>query len=183
MTQAEATKSIENEHSPLSFDDAFVLHHRVVYRTVYHLVRDVGLAEDITQEVFLKLHRHFDAAPRDEGLRPWLLRVGLNCARNTLRGRYRSHHREEAFVKHVHADGFAAAPDEDYEKQVQIEETRRSLDKVKEPMRSCLILQQQGLSYKEIAETLSLNSANVGSLIARGRKEFLRFYGKIGGAK
>ena len=50
-------------------------------------------------------------------------------------------------------------------------------------MRSCLLLKQQGLSYREIAQTLNLNEANVGSLIARGRKEFTRVYGKIGGRR
>jgi DNA-directed RNA polymerase specialized sigma24 family protein len=50
-------------------------------------------------------------------------------------------------------------------------------------MRSCLLLKQQGLSYKEIAQTLNVNEANVGSLIARGRKEFARLYGKIGGRR
>ncbi len=184
LTDADVTKSIEAGRASLSFDDAFMLHHRTVYRTVYHLVRDAGLAEDVTQEVFLKLHRHFDAAPQDEGLlRPWLLRVGINCARNVLRGRYRSQNREQAFIKDEAADAWAGAPDEEYERQFKIEETRRALGKVKEPMRSCLVLQQQGLSYKEIAETLSIKSSNVGSLIARGRKEFLRFYGKIGGSR
>jgi len=66
-------------------------------------------------------------------------------------------------------------------RQVAIEEARRALDKIKEPMRSCLLLKQQGLSYKEIATTLSLKETNVGSLVARGRKEFARVYGKIGG--
>jgi DNA-directed RNA polymerase specialized sigma24 family protein len=59
----------------------------------------------------------------------------------------------------------------------------RALDKIKEPMRSCLLLKQQGLTYREIAETLSVNETNVGSLVARGRKEFMRVYGKIGGSR
>jgi DNA-directed RNA polymerase specialized sigma24 family protein len=48
-------------------------------------------------------------------------------------------------------------------------------------MRSCLLLKQQGLSYREIADTLSIKETNVGSLVARGRKQFARVYGKIGG--
>jgi DNA-directed RNA polymerase specialized sigma24 family protein len=48
-------------------------------------------------------------------------------------------------------------------------------------MRSCLLLRHQGLSYREIANTLSVKETNVGSLVARGRKEFARVYGKIGG--
>jgi RNA polymerase sigma-70 factor (ECF subfamily) len=50
-------------------------------------------------------------------------------------------------------------------------------------MRSCLLLKQQGLSYREIADALSINEASVGSLIARARKEFARLYGKIGGRR
>jgi DNA-directed RNA polymerase specialized sigma24 family protein len=42
------------------------------------------------------------------------------------------------------------------------------------------VLKQQGLSYKEIAETLSLNEGSIGQFVARARKEFVRFYGKIG---
>ena len=75
------------------------------------------------------------------------------------------------------------APEEDYERRLEIEEARRALDKIKEPMRSCLLLKQQGLSYREIAETLSLRETNVGSLVARGRKQFARVYGKIGGVR
>jgi RNA polymerase sigma-70 factor (ECF subfamily) len=74
-------------------------------------------------------------------------------------------------------------PEEELERRQTIEETRRALDKIKEPMRSCLILKQQGLSYREIAETLSITETSVGSYVARGRKEFIRVYGKIGGQR
>jgi RNA polymerase sigma-70 factor (ECF subfamily) len=47
-------------------------------------------------------------------------------------------------------------------------------------MRSCLLLKHEGLSYKEIAAALGVNESNVGSLIARARREFVRVYGKIG---
>ncbi|MBA2340335.1 MAG: sigma-70 family RNA polymerase sigma factor, partial [Pyrinomonadaceae bacterium] len=85
--------------SPRAFDDIFTLHHRSVYRTAYALVRDGGLAEDIVQEVFLRLYRNLDDAPGDDLLRAWLLRVTINTARNTLRGRTRANVREEAFAK------------------------------------------------------------------------------------
>jgi RNA polymerase sigma-70 factor, ECF subfamily len=169
--------------APVGFDEAFTLHHRAVFRTARALVRDSGLAEDVTQEVFLRLYRNLDSTPNDELLRPWLLRVTMNVARNTIRGQSRATAREEEFAKQADAQGYwTAEPEEEYERRAQIEEARRALDKIKEPMRSCLLLKQQGLSYREIAETLSLNETNVGSLIARGRKEFVRLYGKIGGA-
>ena len=169
---------------PLSFDEAFTLHHRAVFRTARAVVRDSALAEDVTQEVFLRLYRNLNATPGEELLRAWLLRVTLNVARNTLRGQSRSMVRDNEYHKSTAETGFfAEAPEEDYERRVAIEEARRALDKVKEPMRSCLLLKQQGLSYREIATSLSLKETNIGSLVARGRKEFARVYGKIGGKR
>jgi len=170
--------------APPSFDEAFTLHHRAVFRTARAVVRDSGLAEDVTQEVFLRLYRNLDQTPGEELLRPWLLRVTINVARNTLRGQGRMSAREEEYAKKAEHDGwFTAAPEEDYERRVAIEEAQRALGKIKEPMRSCLLLKQQGLTYREIAETLAINETNVGSLVARGRKEFMRVYGKIGGSR
>jgi RNA polymerase sigma-70 factor (ECF subfamily) len=109
----------------------------------------------------------------------------MNVARNTLRGQSRAATREDEYAKRAEATAWftTSAPEEDFERRVEIEEARRALDKIKEPMRSALLMKQQGLSYREIAHALQLNEANVGSLIARGRKEFVRVYGKIGGTR
>lgn len=168
-----------------SFDEAFTLHHRAVFRAAYALVRDAGLAEDVTQEVFIKLYQHIGSLRDEEHVRPWLLRVASNTALNTIRSRGRAGAREEEFAAAA-AVGGGAEPvgiEADYDRRTEIEEARRALAQIKEPMRSCLLLKQQGLSYKEIAQALSINEANVGSLIARGRKEFTRVYGKIGGRR
>src|SRR5213083_2136134 len=91
--------------TPLSFDEAFTLHHRAVFRTACALVRDSALAEDVTQEVFLRLYRNFHATPDGELLRPWLLRVTINLARNTIRGQNRSIARDTAYQKDSYGPG------------------------------------------------------------------------------
>ena len=164
------------QETSLSFDEAFTLHHRAVFATARGVVRDTALAEEITQEVFLKLYRHFDSKPNDELLRAWLLRVTLNEARNMLRGQNRSRARDTTYQRKTDQPG----PQVEYEQRQEMETARRALDEIKEPMRSCLLLRQQGLSYREIAQTLSLKENYVGSLIARARKEFVRGFGKIG---
>ena len=168
--------------SAVTFDEAFTLHHRAVFSTARAVLRDSALAEDVTQEVFLRLYRNFDANRDAELLRPWLLRVTLNVARNTIRGQNRSVARETTYQR-TSDDSAAFQPHKDYESRLELQEVRRALDRIKEPMRSCLLLKQQGLSYREIAETLSLKETNVGSLVARGRKEFARTYGKIGASQ
>ena len=159
------------------FDEAFTLHHRAVFSTARAVVRDSAVAEEITQEVFLKLYRHMDSAPGADLLRPWLLRVTLNEARNHLRSRNRALARDTNYQRTQTQDRATQFEPEDGR---QLEVARRALDRIKEPMRSCLLLRHQGLSYREIAETLSVKENYVGSLIARARKEFTRSYGKIG---
>lgn len=163
----------------IGFEEAFTLHHRTVFRTARSVVQDAGLAEDVTQEVFIRLYKHIDSLPDIEMLRPWLIRVALNVARNTLRGNIRANTRDENYVKET-VENSVFSVESEYEQKTEVSEINRALNKVKEPLRSCLVLKQQGLSYREIAESLSLNETSIGTYVARARAEFLRFYGKVG---
>lgn len=163
----------------IEFEDAFALHHRTVFRAARSVVNDAALAEDVTQETFLRLYKHLDSITSEEMLRPWLIRVAINLAKNTVRGNIRANTREDNYVKAT-GEMSAASVEIDYEEYSGVNEVYRALSKIKEPLRSCLILKQQGLSYKEIASSLDLNESSIGTFIARGRVEFSRFYGKIG---
>src|SRR5687767_8130230 len=163
----------------IGFEEAFSLHHRTVFRAARSIVRDSGLAEDVTQEVFIKLYKHMDSLPDLEMLRPWLIRVALNIAKNTVRGNIRANTRDENYVKSTVETSIYSVESE-YEQQSAVDEINRALYKIKEPLRSCLVLKQQGLSYREIAESLSLNETSIGTYVARARAEFAKFYGKSG---
>lgn len=177
VTGTAATRATET----LGFDEAFTLYHRVVYRTARAVVNDEGLAEDVTQEVFLRFHRFRASVPEGELMRAWLLRVALNLARNMVRGQTRAVIREENFVREAVSQGqYVDEPEAEYERRTEIEAARATLSRIKEPLRSCLWLKQQGLSYKEIAATLDLAETSVGQYVARGRKEFIRLHGKMG---
>jgi len=162
------------------FDEAFTLHNRTVFRAACAVVHDAGLAEDITQETFIKLYDNMESITDESMLKPWLIRVALNLAKNTVRGKSRANVREENYVQaQGKQDNYTA--EKQYESHELVKEVRVALQKVKEPLRSCLVLKQQGLTYKEIAESLSLNETSIGTYVARGKKEFIRYYGKIGG--
>lgn len=172
QTAAAATETIV-------FEEAFSLHHRTVFRAARSIVRDAGLAEDVTQEVFIKLYKHKDDLPDAEMLRPWLIRVALNLAKNVVRGNIRANTRDENYVKETVENGVISVESE-YEQKAELTDVNRALSKVKEPLRSCLVLKQQGLTYREIAESLELNETSIGTYVARARAEFMRFYGKVG---
>ncbi len=163
----------------IGFDEAFALHHRTVFRAARSVVHDPALAEDVTQETFLRLYKNQDSITDDEMLRPWLIRVAINVAKNTIRGNIRANTRDENYVKET-GDTAVPSVEIDYEEYAGVNEIYRALNKIKEPLRSCLMLKQQGLSYKEIAGSLELNEGSIGTFIARARQEFARYYGKVG---
>lgn len=171
-TAAAAKETIE-------FEEAFTLHHRTVFRAARSVLHDAALAEDVTQEVFIRLYNHQDSIKNQEMLRPWLIRVALNLAKNTIRGNIRANTRDENYVKET-VENSVFSVESEYEQASEVNEIRKALGKVKEPLRSCLVLKQQGLSYREIAESLSLNETSIGTYVARARAEFMRFYGKAG---
>jgi RNA polymerase sigma factor (sigma-70 family) len=180
LTECQADAPAETAGTQrLSFDQAFIIHHRVVYRYACGLTRDEGLAEDVAQEVFIRLYGNLDAAQRNGLLRAWLLKVTANVARNVLRGRSRATARDESFASLTTVSN-EPPPDESLIQKNQIAETQRALAKISEPMRSCILLKHEGLSYREIAVALGINEKNIGSLISRARREFIRVYGKIG---
>jgi len=168
------TTSIAEEK--IGFDEAFTLHHRTVFRAARSVVRDDALAEDVTQETFIRLYKNIDSIKDNEMLKPWLIRVAINLARNTIRGSIRANTREDNYVK---ASGTVTerSIELDYEENACVHDIYHALSQIKEPLRSCLVLKQQGLSYKEIALSLELNESSIGTFIARARQEFARIYG------
>src|SRR2546423_14753635 len=62
----------------IEFDEAFTLHHRTVFRAARLVVQDAWLAEDVTQETFLKLHKQLESINDAEMLRPWVISVAMH---------------------------------------------------------------------------------------------------------
>ncbi|HEY3448822.1 MAG TPA: sigma-70 family RNA polymerase sigma factor [Myxococcales bacterium] len=58
-----------------------------VYSRCRRVLRDESLAEDATQEVFVRVLRHIDEAPDDEAALRWVYRIATNYCLNALRDR------------------------------------------------------------------------------------------------
>lgn len=80
---------------PEDWDEAFWeeivrQHQESVFRLLYLMLGDVEEAADIAQETFLRAFQHWNRRDPNRPLRPWLLRIAANLARNRRRalGRY-----------------------------------------------------------------------------------------------
>ena len=68
-----------------AFAELYALHARAVHGLAYRLLGDAAAAEDVTQDVFLKMLQFLGGFRDDAPLRPWLKRVAANAAIDRLR--------------------------------------------------------------------------------------------------
>jgi len=151
-------------------------HWRKVFNIAYKFTGKHDEAEDLTQEIFLKVFKSLDRFNRDADFSTWLGSV----ARNYCIDRYRAHKRErEVLVEDLLAFDSAPAssgnPHRALEDRDRRSFLRKGLDLLPEKLREAVILRDlQGLSYQEMADRLHLPEGTVKSRINRGREELAR---------
>jgi len=149
---------------------------RKVFHIAYKFTGKHDEAEDLSQEIFLKVFKALDKFNRDADFGTWLSSV----ARNYCIDHYRAGRREkEVLVEDSLAYDLAPAsygnPYRALEDQDRRSLMRRGLEQLPEKLREAVFLRDlQGLSYQEMAEKLSLPEGTVKSRINRGREELTR---------
>jgi len=177
--------TLEASQGSIEAFEKLVMHYEPrVRRMLYGLTQDVQLTQDLCQETFLAAYK---ALPRMDGktlhFAPWLYRIALN----QVRSEWRRH-------KHVLVIPFSTPPgggDEEIDdanqdfmvSDVHFEESiverdlvQRVLAQLPPASAMCLILDAEGFSYNEIAETMQDTLSAVRSRLARARQSFQRIY-------
>ncbi|MBN1920312.1 MAG: sigma-70 family RNA polymerase sigma factor [Anaerolineae bacterium] len=134
---------------------------------VYRMCGDMQLAEDAAQEAFVRAWQQLPRYQPHAPFQSWLYRIALNRATDVLRA-----DRETANVEDLPLVAPDIGPEAAAERNALHEQIRRAVLDLPEASRSVLILREyEGLSYKEIAETLSIPLGTVMSRLnyARGR--------------
>lgn len=158
------------------FDAAFAAHYGRIARVVARVVQDRGRAEEIAVEVFLKWQRHSEA--RGDGAVGWLCRTAVRMGLDELRRQTRRA-RFEVLLGAIRR----APPTPEDVRAAHDERTRvRSVLRSLRPRdASLLLLRGEGLRYDEVAASLGVKPASVGTLISRAqqafRTEYVRRYG------
>jgi RNA polymerase sigma-70 factor (ECF subfamily) len=157
-----------------AFEALFHRHYDRVYGILFRLLGERGEAEDLAQEVFLRLHDH--ARRRrgpDNNVGAWLYRVATNLGYNALRDRRRRRQRDVALVP---PDG------EDAEARLARREERRAvraaLASLSARQAQLLVLRQMEFSYAECAAIVGVAPSSVGALLARAARAFREAYEK-----
>ena len=158
--------------------DAIVRQHwRKVFNLAYKFVGKHDEAEDLTQDIFLKIFKALGTFDRRANFQTWLISI----SRNLCIDHYRSVRKErETIAREVDASTLSPAsveisPLASLERRDLREMVRQALEHLPTTLRTAVVLRDlQELSYQEIADQLGLPEGTVKSRINRGRIELAR---------
>jgi RNA polymerase sigma-70 factor (ECF subfamily) len=160
-----------------AWDEIVRQHWRKVFNLAYKFVGRHDEAEDLTQDIFLKIFKALHTFDRRANFQTWLISI----SRNLCIDHYRSVRKErETMARDVDASDLSPVS-RDRGPHGQLEQVdlrhliKRALAELPPALRQAVILRDlQEFSYQEIAEQLGLPEGTVKSRINRGRLELAR---------
>jgi RNA polymerase sigma-70 factor (ECF subfamily) len=153
------------------------LHWRKVFNVAYKFVGKHDEAEDLTQDIFLKIFKSLSSFDRRANFQTWLISV----SRNLCIDHYRSVRKERETIDRDVDPGdlmpvsAEVSPYAQLEHRDRVAMLREAMTALPETLRTAVLLRDiQELTYQEIADRLTLPEGTVKSRINRGRTELAR---------
>ncbi len=157
---------------PDAFEELYDEFSDMVFSVALRLSGDPDDAADLSQETFLKIHRHLGGFGGRSSLKTWIYQVALNCCRTRLRqqsSKKRLASRSVETLEQLPATD--RTPEENAIAWSEGEKVMAALQRIPNPYREAVVLRDlEGLSYQEIAQVLRTRLGTVRSRLARGRE-------------
>ena len=146
-----------------------------VYGYLVYMTKDVTLAEDLSQEVFLRMFLHLDKFRGEASVRTWGLRIARNVFLSYAKKKQPVLLEEQEWEQLP--DDHHGQPEEEALKKERAEGIRQCLMCLSEQERTILLLRDfQELSYEEIGRIMDFSTDVVKSRIFRARQKFRKMY-------
>ncbi len=141
---------------PKAMSDLYDRYGRLAYSLIYRIVRDVGIAEDLVQETFLRVWNRTQGFDVERGaLGPWLLAVARNCAIDYLSSSSGRMSRNALEMHEAEHPALFTNFDAEVLSAERVRRVRSALDKLNENQRHVIELAYfEGLSQTEMAERM-----------------------------
>ncbi len=161
---------------------------RKVYAIAFGMVHDPEAAMDVSQDVFVKVHRYLGSFQGSSSFYTWLYRIAVNVSIDHLRkmGRHdmvdyddmiqrREPDDQEAWIVPTILD---QNPLKAYDRREMSDRIAKAFEELSEKHRSVLMLREvEGLSYDEIAKTLKVQKGTVMSRLHHARRNLQKALG------
>jgi RNA polymerase sigma-70 factor (ECF subfamily) len=151
-----------------AFDELVRRHQKAVLNIAWRYAGDRALAEDLAQEIFVKVWRARGSYQPSARFSTWLYRIAVNRCLNEIRSRPK---RAPLPVEETLEEPAGARPDDDLGRAEVRDAVRRAVDDLPANQRMAVILSRfHELPYEQIAEAMSVSLEAVKSLLFRARE-------------
>jgi RNA polymerase sigma-70 factor, ECF subfamily len=141
------------------------------FHFILRMVRRPAVAEDLSQDVFIRLWRHLAEIQSAALLPGWVRRVAANTVIDHWRKEEARERRMNVLRQHPVAR-LAVRPSSRMESQEALDLVRAALEELPAKLRTVLLLRtQEGLSYEEVADVMGMSVHAVRSRLFRARQE------------
>ena len=174
MSQGRETEG--SSWADAAFEELYLGNYSRTVGVLFRLLGDRTRAEELANDVFLRLYRQGLLPSRDGNVAGWLYRAATNLGIDALRAGARRKQYEDAAARANVEAGTPADPLDDVLRAEKRSRVRAVLARLKPAQAQVLILRASGFSYKELAEILGVKGGSVGTMLARAEAEFQKSY-------
>ena len=144
-------------------EQAWKRHRSALHGFILGRVNDASVAEDLLQEVFVRVHARIGSLKHEDSLKAWLYQI----ARNAIIDHYRSERKSSELTKSLSTLDDQA---ERSEQEALAECVLPFVEQLREPYREAVMLSEiEGISQVDLAKKLGLSTSGAKSRVQRGR--------------
>lgn len=166
-----------------AFEEIYQLYHRRIYNAVYGMLGDPDDAQDVTQDVFMRLYDALPTLRADEAFSTYLYRIALNLCRDRARRKKRVRFQS---MDTPRADDEGDVEPMEFPDQGKLPEDTLTSDELQQRVREAVLGLSgdhkavivmhhfQGMEVNDIAQILKVPTGTVKSRLARGRDQLHR---------
>lgn len=153
-------------------DELMITYGKDVWNYAFFITRRKELAEDIAQDVFVKVYEHLHSFRGDTGIKTWLLSITRNTALDCLKTAWMR--KVQLFPARLRDGSQPSAESEWFRLQERRDVWRTVLNLPRKQREVLLLFAHHRLSIKEIAHVLQVSEGTVKSRLHRARREVNR---------
>ncbi|HAA74390.1 TPA: RNA polymerase subunit sigma [Candidatus Latescibacteria bacterium] len=187
LPDAELCRMANDGQADAAFAAMYERYRDRIMRLASAFARDEDDAQDITQQVFIRAHRSIHHFRGHAQLYTWLYRITVNCCKDWIKqaSQARCEHRDPSWwsERDLGESLFTEAnrAEAGVERREAGEALQQALTALSPEFRSTLVLREiDGLSYREVGQTLGCSEGTVKSRICRARRQLRRELTRLG---
>lgn len=168
--------TLAKENNQIAFTKLYNKYNRVIYNTIYNIVKNKDVADDILSVTFTKAFAKLDTYVNPISFEMWLKTIGINASIDYIRKVKKEQTNQYVDDENVfiQLESETSDPEKKMIDEEELANFSKFISRLKYKYRQILQLRYfNNLSYKEIAENLQIPEGTVKSYLNQAKKRFI----------